>query len=59
MSRGKTLLQVLSPQALLTSSIVSLTAPALVYGPKYRDLSFFCRREKRTLGKSSPRVTLM
>ena len=59
MSLGRTRLQVRIRYSLWIRSIVSFTAPALVYGPKYLFLSFFMVRENCTRGKSSPTVTLI
>ena len=59
MSFGRERLQVRILYSLWIKSMVSFTAPALVYGPKYLLLSFFICREKRTLGNASPTVTLM
>ena len=39
--------------------VQTFTAPALVYGPKYRHLSFFIVLENRTLGNGSSVVTLI
>ena len=59
MSFGRLLLHVRIFQSLWIRSMVSFTAPALVYGPKYRHLSFFMVLENRTLGNGSSVVTLM
>ena len=58
-SRGKFLLPVLTLYIFLINSKVSLTAPALVYGPKYLALSLFIFLEKSTLGYSSFTVILI